>query len=542
MRSRILTLTLPILAALALPCGAAAQETGTACTRSPVVCAYRRTLDQLAAAKQASPQTEKTRGDVANRLRDLMEPGQAADLFVSALAGDIPTQSFLFNGFVDAWERARVDKQTGAPPKGSGSTDLASRPSTPELLGLAVQLGALTETVNGSTATFNANAEGAYRAIVGKPVVCLACADTFWRKLSFSASFDLGKEGTQQVATAGAATPATPAVAMVELPQSSRQLSSATARYDIYNPLDPRSADFKKAWGVAYQKHQGEIESEARRLIEVVAAIVKPLDKDKRINELVASASARKELEEAAAGSADQLDKAFEKYFATLVSLAREDIPNLDQKITAAIAAFASYAQLNYDAVQEARANHQVTAQYTYNRPQNQPETHEVKLIVGLNPQGAGGALFTLNLAGSIYGGSIPAGARYGRLRDVQLAAQFDRPLGSLMTHPATLTLAGYVQYQRDPSVLDIGQGNLAPGTGIVLPQNAQVLLGTKGVLAVGQAKITFNTKSGVNIPIAISWANKTELLNAHDVRGHVGITYDFNSISEVFGGQSGGR
>ena len=50
------------------------------------------------------------------------------------------------------------------------------------------------------------------------------------------------------------------------------------------------------------------------------------------------------------------------------------------------------------------------------------------------------------------------------------------------------------------------------------------------------QAKITVNTKSGVNIPIGVSWANKTDLLNATDVRGHVGITYDFNSIGQLFG------
>jgi hypothetical protein len=121
-------------------------------------------------------------------------------------------------------------------------------------------------------------------------------------------------------------------------------------------------------------------------------------------------------------------------------------------------------------------------------------------------------------------------------MRDFQFASQLDLPLGDVITHRATLTLAGYVQYQFDPSVLNIGSGNLVPGTSITLPKDAQVLLGTKGTLGIMQAKVTVNTKAGVSIPIAVSWASKTDLLNATDVRGHIGITYDFNSIGQLFG------
>jgi len=133
--------------------------------------------------------------------------------------------------------------------------------------------------------------------------------------------------------------------------------------------------------------------------------------------------------------------------------------------------AFARYSQINYTAVQEARGKPQFTFEYLYNHPVTQPDTHDFKLIYGYTPKSTTGALFTLNFAGSIYGGSIPAGAKYGRVRDIQFAAQLDRPLGDVITHPATLTLAGYVQYQFDPSVLNIGPGNLVPGTSITLPK-----------------------------------------------------------------------
>ncbi|HEX4499400.1 MAG TPA: hypothetical protein VIE43_27250 [Thermoanaerobaculia bacterium] len=506
-----------------IPAGAAAQDSGPDCGTHPELCAYKTALDNLAKGEA-----------IADSANTLAIPWQEADTFVLALGHS--ANGAVFKSVADLWEKARVDKQVGAPAKVSGTTDLVSRPSTPELLGLALQLGALTETVSGTTATFHANAEGAYKAILGEPVICLACEDSPWRKLNLSASFDLSEQNTQQVPATGPATPSTPATAAVQVPQSSRQLSSLVARYDISNPLDPRSKQFKDAWSKAYSSHQSDLRKALETLEQSLRAIFDPLGKDLQLGSLGGKANATFVAD---AGNPDKLKTDFESYFHQVAGIARQDIPGLDQKLEAATAAFAAYSQVNYDIlqdVQEADVRRQFTAQYTFSRPQSQPETHELKLIVGLTPKSTSGALFTLNLASSFYG-QVPTGAKYGRLRDFQFAAQFDRPLGNFVNHPATLTLAGYVQYQRDPSVLDIGSGNLAPGTTITLPQNAQVLLGTQGTLAIAQAKITINTKSGVNIPISVSWANKTDLLNSHDVRGNFGITYDFNSLSDLFGG-----
>jgi hypothetical protein len=80
--------------------------------------------------------------------------------------------------------------------------------------------------------------------------------------------------------------------------------------------------------------------------------------------------------------------------------------------------------------------------------------------------------------------------------------------------------------------VLNIGPGNLLPGTSIELPSDAAVLLGPKGHMAVLQAKVTLKLgASGVKMPLAISWSNRTELLKANDVRGQVGLTYDFDFL-----------
>jgi hypothetical protein len=523
MRRLLLVLTAVLLAGLTQ---AAAQTEVTTCQNSRGVCAYQKLLKDLLAARSG------TEADRQMALRNLLAPDAIPSYLVLGLS-----EESVFSNVVDAWQRARVDKQIGPSVKGAGTTDLASRPSTPELLGLAVQLGALTQTVSGTTATFNANAYGAYQAIVGQPAICLVCSASAWKNLNFSASFDLSRQTMKQVETSGPANPTTPAVDAVQLPQSSGQLSSVTVRYDIYNPLDPRSKEFKTGWSKAFQAHQEDLVNAAKDLDEALREILKPLIEDQDLESLEGEYTPIVQADLNANDAAQLLNKHFEEYFARLSKLAHKDIPDLDQKLGVAVSVFARYSQLNYDAVQEARGKPQFTAEYIFNHPVTQPDTHDFKLIYSYTPKNStSGVLFTLNLAGSVYGGSIPAGAKYGRLRDFQFAAQFDRPLGDVISHPATLTLAGYVQYQFDPSVLNINSGNLVPGTSITLPGDAQVLLGTKGTLGIVQGKITVNIKSGMKIPIGVSWANKTDLLNATDVRGHIGITYDFDSIGKLFG------
>ena len=55
------------------------------------------------------------------------------------------------------------------------------------------------------------------------------------------------------------------------------------------------------------------------------------------------------------------------------------------------------------------------------------------------------------------------------------------------------------------------------------------------GWINVVQAKLTVPVKgSGVKIPLSISYANRTELLNEKDVRGHIGVTFDMDVLSSL--------
>src|SRR5207253_1150833 len=105
---------------------------------------------------------------------------------------------------------------------------LVSLPSVPEVVGLGVQLGALTQSVSGSVATFRGNADGIIRSVAGEPIGCIGCTGTNGLKnLSFGVSFDLSRQGTQQATTTGSANSTTTTVpGEILLPKNTRQFSS----------------------------------------------------------------------------------------------------------------------------------------------------------------------------------------------------------------------------------------------------------------------------------------------------------------------------
>jgi hypothetical protein len=474
----------------------------------------------LDAAKAAAANSPERRTAVNHLVNLLLHP----ERFTRYAYGDA-----LFGGLSNAWQNTRVDKQIGSTASSSGTTDLVSRPSTPQLLGLAMQLGALTQTVSGTVATFHGNADSLVRSVAGAPINCLGCMGTKgWKNLNFSVSFDLSRQGGKQVSTAGQATATSPAPPTIVLPQNSRQLSSFTARYDIYNPKDTRSPEFQQAWGNWFTAHADGLKIAGDKLLDTISKFLDPLETDPAFADLRGDYTQR-----LLAASPQEMDNIYAEYLAKVQAMAQAKDPDFDQRVLDVRAAYAQYGQVYEDAFVELRGKPQFSIEYTLNRPVDQPDTHNLRLIFAANPF-HGKALFTANAAGTFYN-EVPVGAKYGRMRDFQFAGQIDRPLEIVTKYPAVFTVAGYVQYQLDPSVINITPGLLVPGTSITLPKDAQVLLGPKGTMGIAQAKVTLNMgNSGLKIPIGVSWASRTELLDATDVRGHIGITYDLDTLFKL--------
>lgn len=443
-----------------------------------------------------------------------------------------------------AWEASRLDKQTGATQTATASTDVVAKPGASGLLSLASESGAFASTVNGSSVILNGNPWNAFHLMTTGSLfeenVCSSNCVNPLRTTNIIAAFTVDQSKSSTATTSGTANSSTQNLGSVILPTSSTRLSAITARWNFWHSLDPASSKFQSAWKSALNSQMQALESGGNDLGKAAGALSRDAKVGDPSDAVFQALESEIETELAAdykARNAKQLVLDYESYLERYFARARANAPKtFDALILAASTSLSTFQQLNQQVIDAARGVPILTAEYTFSRPANQPYTHDLRLII--SQAWKTGAQLTGNLAASIYA-TVPSGAAYGRLKSAQLSAQYDQAIGNKQAPPLVLSFAGYGQYQWDPSVLNITAANLAPGTNIVLPPNAQQFLGTSGWLGIVQAKATIQLQKSISIPLAVKWSNKTDLLNASDVRGQFGINYDFGSlIAFLKGGQ----
>jgi hypothetical protein len=433
-----------------------------------------------------------------------------------------------------ASSQQRIDQQLSPSSTASGTTSLVSKAGSAQLLSLGLDTGALTRSVNGTTVTLTTNADQVFRLITNDDPDCtVTCVDSGWfhkrilSPVTLSASLDLAQRGTTTTPTNGQAsgTTSTP-ISAATIPTGAGKLSSFTARYEVANQFDPRSAKFKQNWDNESKKYGlGPLSDNVKTATDAMKNSLKA-----NAPELV-----RKDILQVAESdpSGQALTDFFYKYVwaGAQTILQNDDIQTAVGKI---MQNRALYRQAWFETLRDA-AGTMFTFEYNYNRPLNQPLTHDFKIVYGYDFGDRG--MVTANGSVSIYD-TIPAAANYGRLHYGQASFEYDRNLrASDRSMQTQITLAGYWQYQPHPSILDIPAGTVAPGTTIPLPNGTQEFVGTAGSLWVTQAKITIKGTGGINIPIGVSWSNKTDLLQGSRVGAQVGISYNFSSIAGIFTG-----
>lgn len=125
----------------------------------------------------------------------------------------------------------------------------------------------------------------------------------------------------------------------------------------------------------------------------------------------------------------------------------------------------------------------------------------------------------TANFSATRFNGRRP-GPDIGRWRDVQAGFQIDVPL---------------------PKIEEIGKSTLTFSylflNLLEEPLGAKILVNgveqtRTGVINFGQAKVDFPIgKSGMHIPISLTFSNRTELIKEKDARGNIGITFDLDKL-----------
>lgn len=429
--------------------------------------------------------------------------------------------------------------QVGGSPSTTGSTNLVNKPTMTDFISMAAEAGAFTDTLNGSAVTLQANALGLTKYMANQPVFerwNSQLADRV-QPLNVTASFNLTQNSSSSISTFGSANSLTPSsIAAVMLPSNNASLESFGVNYSVYRPYNPQDKNFLANWTKAVAANKAALASTGEAIAKAMNALFTPAV----IKEIIANLSTPlSEWHNAGAaaersGNFDAFVSAYAVYddaFGNYI-LSRPDAPKNVLALSQALDAFNA---ATYTVLSQARGTPLASIRYLYSTPAQKPSTHD--FTIALAELFHSGAQLTGNFTASVYA-TLPSGAKYRRFRDVQLSTEFDRPFGGTAVDPrGVFSLAGYGQYQYDPTVLNITQGNIVPGTNIALPVNAQVLLGTAGWLGIVQGKLVFNLKKGLSIPVAIKWSNKTDLVSKSDVRGQLGISYDLSALSKLVSG-----
>jgi hypothetical protein len=428
--------------------------------------------------------------------------------------------------------------QPGANSGASGATSLVAKPTTTDLISLAAESGAFTQTVNGTTLTARANMNGLRRYISGENFAEIhspTAADEILQPITLAATFNVAQSGSTSAQTTGQATSSTPtSISSILLPSNNISFTSLSVNVAIWRRYTPTSKSFLTAWNNAITNNQTVITNAANQLYTDSQKAFPNRDK---VNSDPAVVTARNAWQDAA--KQDVANKNFDKfvddfiaymnvYTAAMKSNAGSDY---EQNIVAVGTDLASLQTIRNDVLAAARGT-LATLSYTYSTPSGKPATHDATAIFGYVWKT--GDQLTFNAAGSWFA-TIPPGATYGRVKDYQLTGEYDHPFGKDKTSPRTVfSVAGYGQYQYTANILNITVANVVPGTNISVPSNSQVFTSTPGWLGIAQTKLVFNIGKGASIPVAVKWSNKTDLLTDSDWKGQFGFSYDISALKSI--------
>jgi hypothetical protein len=475
----------------------------------------------------------QTNVDHAVRLLDV---GQGARCFAIFMADATRIDRAAFVDFVRRFEGSRTDKQSGAGAKASGSTTVVTQGPAAKVLSVAAEYGAITQSVSGQVVTLRGNLAGIPSALVRHDVFpyCVGpdrnnayCVDnsmlSLLRRVSFAVSFDANR-GRQVTGTPLAA--ASAAGQPVTFTAGKNELSSASAHVELWNRRDTTSPAFRKAWaakvGAAMDQTGSDLMARAGTFAETV--LNASGHEAWRVKHLA--------LVRAAGRNRAQIVAALDDALRELAPIVQTAVPTLHDQAQAALASYSTFF-LDQDQFIDTLAVQKVVAiEYVNNRPAGQAATSNVRLVVDW-PMNAETKLVA-NAAATFYGSSASEVAGVSRYRDAQLGVQLDRALGRYsILGPATVSIAGYYQYQHAPSLLTVDPLNPVPGiTFIGLPANAKTVFADTGDIWLAQARLALTPpRSGVKVPVSVTYSNRTELIDKPTWRAQIGITYDFDSL-----------
>jgi len=540
----------------ATPAPAARQEISSGSATAHDSQAKTNTKDQPAAtgdsagAKPASEQEQKAAQEQLNDPEQVVAAGVQGALKAGSLASAQARFAHDFAPYVlhlasptisrrilsDAEEK-RIDQQVSTTQPSTG-TSVASKGSVPWLLGFAAEAGALTQSTSNNVLTFNGTPANIVKALKAKDYLAsYSVGDNtplvkwLFTPLSFSVSFNVAQSSSSNNSSGGGVSMAgtmSGAPASSTTTGANGTLAGYTIRYSIWNHRDARDPRYQAIWNEF-------VDQNAQAMLEAVTSLVDALTKDPKYQDAFArwrvdtqNTISRLDMTE------PEIKKAFDQQAEALRKIVGNDTV-LRNLVDDAAQSIEHYADTRNNILTSISNSTAVAFEYTETQQSNllgSPVTVTNSNPAVSNPipnlstfnfvveKGSVGATqFTANASTTIYN-TIPLGTHIGRVRDYRAAVQADIPLPEITNvGMPVFTFAGlFMSLVNQP----LGQMVVVNDVPISLTGNIWLF----------QSKLSLKVKnSGVKIPVALTYTNRTELNKESDVRGSIGVTYSLDNL-----------
>jgi len=416
-----------------------------------------------------------------------------------------------YRALLDVME-SRVDKQVGAAPSGSGSTSLAMKGLVPDILGAAVESGALTEDVKGTVLTFRVTPAGVVKALQGEGLLNMYSDYShepwlrYGSRFSAAASFDASRGSSSSTTTFTA---------------DAQQLTNWSLRFVVFNGRDPASPRYAKLWrdllkSDAYQHAAGDIDLALVKWKEFA-------DWEQQLSNDVADQiddpwTQNKNTDEAATKFRALLVKrlpALEK-----LQMPKTVVDALDKDV-AELARLEDSIGNIYEFVNKGVL---VTFDFSTALDVSLPDLYTATGIIETGLGASRKTDLTVNIDASLYK-HTPANASQ-TFKSFNISAQLEHPLGASFVLPsATAALSARYSYLPKDTVAASGGASGAAASGGIFYVQGKVTMPIKG--------------SGVKVPLSVTASNRTELIKEANVRGSVGLTFDLDTFMTALGVKS---
>ncbi len=411
-------------------------------------------------------------------------------------------------------ETARTDKQQGSVPDGAGSTSLVEKAGLTTFLSYAIEHGAIQESVSGSTVTLRGSPYGLFTLSSGGDTPENYENYALWRRLNVSASFNIEN-------------PSQPLQSVKQ-----KQLANYSVSAALYGDRSTRSKRFQKLWKEKYDpaivRRLGVLSAgESKLFNELLASDPEVFERFRGVRikleqDVVSFCKDKTELTDT--------DKQVlaEKYLRVLYDTIYDPIRTTDaskkRDVPATIRDYLNNTVVPslisaHEALEQARKdldadiaqfNKQplLTFEYTNQRKAMVSGYSELKLLF----DGRVAPLdLTANAGISFYNTPNPS-LNQSKTRDFY----------------GSLELQGASKNPFRVNLKDLSKVTYSLSTRL------ERMKETRANVAVVQIKIEIPIATALSLPFSFSYANRTELINEKEVKGHFGLTLDLDKLFAI--------